>query len=245
MVFSLRICFFTLFVACTLALAGCGKSTVAAPEVYSTSSKPKIARSYTVWGKEYKTLASADGFIQYGKASWYGKDFHGRKTANGERYDMYGMTAAHKNLPFGTILRVTNLTNGKAVVVRVNDRGPFVKGRVIDLTHSAASKLGMLGPGVVRVKIEAIGRSGERLTAKKHSTSGTFYVQVGSFGSKENAQALRQKVVQAGRSCRLFRDISRNVWKVHVGPYFKYVAAERAKDSLNDEYSGAFVFAAD
>lgn len=253
--FSLRICIFSLFVACALALAGCGKSNVSAPEVYSTSNvsvpeeystspKPRISGSYTVWGKEYKTLASADGFIQYGKASWYGKDFHGRKTANGERYDMYGMTAAHKNLPFGTMLRVTNLTNNKTVVVRVNDRGPFVKGRVIDVTHTAARKLGMLGPGVVRVKIETIGGSGGRITANKRSFSGTYYVQVGSFGSKKNAQLLRQKVMQAGRSCRLFRDNSSSVWKVQVGPYFKYVAAERAKDSLNDEFSGAFVFAA-
>lgn len=240
----MRVLIFSLCIACLISLVGCGKKHIASPQGHSTRTKAKASGSYTVWGKRYKTLASSEGFVQYGKASWYGKKFHGRKTANGERYDMYGMTAAHKNLPFGTILRVTNMKNKRSVVVRVNDRGPFVEGRVIDLTHSAAQKLEMLGPGVVSVKLEAIGGPKQRTVAStQKSTSGTYYVQVGSFGDKFNAQTLRQKVVRDGRSCRLYQDVSSSIWKVHVGPYFTYTAAERAKAALNNEFSGAFIFA--
>ncbi len=95
-------------------------------------------------------------WYQEGVASWYGRKFHGRKTASGERYDMYGVSAAHKTLPFGTIVLVRNLNNGREVKVRINDRGPFVKGRIIDLSYGAAKKLGMIGDGIVPVKIRII-----------------------------------------------------------------------------------------
>lgn len=97
--------------------------------------------------------------VHHGKASWYGKAFHGRTTASGERYDMHAPTAAHKSLPFGTRVRVTNLDNGKHTVVRINDRGPFVKGRIIDLSYGAAKKIEMLQAGVVRVKLEILSHS--------------------------------------------------------------------------------------
>lgn len=112
--------------------------------------------SYTVLGKTYKVMSSSKGFKERGDASWYGTKFHGRLTANGERYDMYEMTAAHKNLPLPTYVQVTNLDNGKKIVVRVNDRGPFHKGRVIDLSYAAASKIGMLKKGTARVEVVAI-----------------------------------------------------------------------------------------
>lgn len=242
----MRVLIFSLCIACLISLVGCGKKHIASPQGYSTHTKaePKKSGSYTVWGKKYKTLASSHGFVQYGKASWYGKKFHGRKTANGERYDMYGMTAAHKNLPFGTVLRVTNMTNKRSVIVRVNDRGPFVAGRIIDLTHTAAKKLDMIGPGTAQVKIEAIGGPGQTAVASsKKNKSGTFYVQIGSFGDKFNAQTLKQQVVRDGRSCRLQQDVRSSIWKVHVGPYFTYTAAERAKKSLKSKFSGAFIYA--
>jgi len=113
-------------------------------------------KSYTVFGKRYVPLSSAEGFKQEGIASWYGKDFHGKKTANGERYNMYAMTAAHKILPMNTTVRVTNLSNGKAVYVRINDRGPFVDNRIIDLSYTAASRIGIIQMGTGRVRIEAI-----------------------------------------------------------------------------------------
>lgn len=112
---------------------------------------------YTVLGKTYTVLPHSRNFVETGIASWYGNKFHGRKTANGEIYSMYGMTAAHKNLPIPSYVRVTNLNNGRQVVVRVNDRGPFHDGRVIDLTYAAASKLGFVKQGTAPVRVETVG----------------------------------------------------------------------------------------
>lgn len=114
------------------------------------------AYSYTVRGKRYHAMKDAKGFEQYGKASWYGPGFHGRKTANGERYDMHAMTAAHKELPLGSKIEVTNTSNGRKVVVRINDRGPFHGNRVLDLSKAAADKLGVLHQGVANVHIRVI-----------------------------------------------------------------------------------------
>lgn len=100
--------------------------------------------------------SEVDGYTEKGMASWYGNPYHGRKTASGERYDMYQMTAAHQTLPFGTVVRVTNLENGEKVEVRINDRGPFKKGRIIDLSYASAKKLDMIGPGVVKVKVVVV-----------------------------------------------------------------------------------------
>lgn len=113
-------------------------------------------RHYTVRGNSYKVLDSAEGFSQIGEASWYGKKFHGHLTSNGEIYNMYGMSAAHKNLPLPTYVKVTNLINNKTVIVRVNDRGPFHQQRIIDLSYSAAYKLDMLKTGTTKVRIDAI-----------------------------------------------------------------------------------------
>lgn len=115
--------------------------------------------TYEVWGKQYHVMPSSIGFTQQGLASWYGEKFHGHLTSNGETYDMYAMTAAHKNLPLPTFARVTNLENGKVVIVRVNDRGPFHGDRIIDLSYAAASKLGYRKKGVAKVLVEAIDAS--------------------------------------------------------------------------------------
>lgn len=112
--------------------------------------------SYEVFGKTYRVMDSAKGFKERGVASWYGEKFHGRRTSSGEPYDMYRMTAAHKNLPLPTYVRVTNLKNGRAVTVRVNDRGPFVHNRVIDLSYTAAKRLGIIADGTGLVEIEAL-----------------------------------------------------------------------------------------
>ncbi len=111
---------------------------------------------YTVLGKTYHVMPSSEGFVERGHASWYGVKFHGHDTSNGEVYDMYGMTAAHKTLPIPTFVRVKNLENGKEVIVRVNDRGPFHGGRIIDLTYAAAKKLGFQSKGTAPVQIEAL-----------------------------------------------------------------------------------------
>jgi len=113
-------------------------------------------RAYEVFGKKYVPLASVQPFHQRGVASWYGKRFHGQKTASGERYDMYAMSAAHPILPIPSYVRVTSLRTGKQVVVRINDRGPFHSNRAIDLSYAAASRLGLIGSGSGEVEIEAI-----------------------------------------------------------------------------------------
>lgn len=121
-----------------------------------TQSSGRKSYSYTVLGKRYQTLADSKGFEQQGPASWYGNPFHGRKTANGETYNMNEMTAAHKELPLGTRVEVTNLSNGRKVVVRINDRGPFHGNRVLDLSRAAAQELGTLNAGVAQVQIRAL-----------------------------------------------------------------------------------------
>ena len=111
---------------------------------------------YTVFGKQYRVMDSAANFTEQGVASWYGKKFHGRKTSSGEVYDMYAMTAAHKHLPLPTFVRVTNLENNRSVVVKVNDRGPFIGDRIIDMSYTAAERLGMLEKGTVNVRVDAL-----------------------------------------------------------------------------------------
>lgn len=153
-------------------------------------------RTYVVRGKRYYVLNSSSGFVQRGIASWYGKKFHGRKTSNGETYNMYAMTAAHKTLPIPTYVQVTNLDNGKQVVVRVNDRGPFHANRIIDLSYSAAKKLDIVGHGTGRVEVRAIepgqpAPAATRVAATPSSTTGgpppaqpakqALYLQLGSF----------------------------------------------------------------
>lgn len=124
-----------------------------------------------------------------GTASWYGPDFHGRPTSNKEIYNMYDLTAAHKSLPFGTRVMVTNLLNGKSVEVRINDRGPFVGDRIIDLSYAAARLLELVGPGTAPVRLEILGSPGSESTAVPR-----FSVQVGAFTLRENADRLLQRL---------------------------------------------------
>jgi rare lipoprotein A len=163
---------------------------------------------YIVNGERYYPIPDAQGFVQHGKASWYGKDFHGRRTASGERFNMYEKTAAHKTLPMNTYVSVLNVSNNKQTVVRINDRGPFVKGRVIDLTYAAAKDIGLIGPGVARVKLVALGKEIAKLQSQmgykpvvetKKFDEGQFTVQVGAFRERENALKLadRLKVIFA------------------------------------------------
>lgn len=126
----------------------------------------------------YSHTAHKQRYVAIGIASWYGPNFHGKRTANGERYNMYKLTAAHRTLPFNTRLLVTNLQNRHQVVVRINDRGPFIKNRIIDLSYAAAQKLGLIGPGTARVKLE---------TFNDIYQKGPFYIQIGSFKIKKNA----------------------------------------------------------
>ena len=150
------------------------------------------------------------GAKETGQASWYGDPYHGRRTSNGEIYDMDQMTAAHLRLPFGTWVRVTNLQNGLRTDVRINDRGPFVKNRIIDLSREAARRIEMIGPGTARVRLEVIALPGTQ-PGQPHRTESdcnenpAYGVQVGSFRVRENAERLRDKMNAAYRNARVLR----------------------------------------
>lgn len=246
-----------LLAAALLGLSGCGKQTVRpapgggyeAPAPVRTTqpgpavqqeTAPRGSKPYTVMGKTYYPLLSADNFREEGIASWYGKDFHGKQTANGERYDMYGLTAAHKLLPFGTMVRVTSKVNGKSVVVRVNDRGPFVDNRVIDLTYSGARDLDMLGSGTAPVIVETIGAV---KGLHEGRLEGRFYVQVGAFSVEANASNLVRELRGRGYGARAVFAPAINFWRVQVGPYGDLSGAESAAQRLKGEYQHNFIVA--
>jgi rare lipoprotein A len=150
---------------------------------------------YKVLGKRYVVLATEDGYLERGVASWYGPTFHGENTSNGEKYNMYGMTAAHKTLPLPCYARVTNLKNGRSIVVRINDRGPFVANRLIDLSYTAASKLDMLKEGTTLVEVRALTvQEPDDLTRSAEAPPPALYVQVGAFADQNNAQQVLDRL---------------------------------------------------
>jgi rare lipoprotein A len=212
---------------------------------------------YTVDGKRYYPISSSSGFVQQGLASWYGGQFHGRLTSNGERYNMYGRTAAHKTLPFNTYVRVTNLQNGRKTIVRINDRGPFVTGRVIDLTYTSAHELAMVEDGVVPVKIEALGYALKKLEAGKwvqvyqkpaSYMEGDFTIQVGAFAVKENALRLHGSLSRKYReaSVMVFDRGDQIFYRVRVGRYSRLDQAEAGAGRLQGEgFPNAFAVARD
>ncbi len=204
------------------------------------SKGPRGTRPYTIKGKTYYPLLSAHGFREEGAASWYGPGFHGEQTANGERYDMHGMTAAHKLLPFGTKLKVTNKSNGRSIVVRVNDRGPFVSDRVIDLTRAGAEEIGMLAKGTAPVILESVGAVAG---LEDGNLKGRFYVQVGAFANQSNADRLVAKLKQEGKGGRTYFADQVGFWRVQAGPYASLNEAESGATGLLREYPGNFVVA--
>lgn len=179
------------------------------------------AASYAVLGRTYRVRTSSEGFVERGIASWYGTKFHGRRTANGEVYDMYAMTAAHKNLPIPTFVRVSNLENGREIVVRINDRGPFHANRVIDLSYAAAYKLGMLEHGTAKVEVRAIdpSRPPPSPSPPRASPAGMF-LQAGAFSEKANATRLRRRLEQdLAHGVRIQKaDGDAALFRVQIGP---------------------------
>lgn len=164
--------------------------------VLQATPKPKPKR-YVVYGDTYEVMEESLGYVEVGIASWYGKKFHGRLTANGEVYDMYELTAAHKALPLPSLVRVTNLENGAKVIVRVNDRGPFHDDRLIDLSYQAAVKLGFSNKGTVPVVVEALDELNypDRVASDKPDKAITrLYLQIGVFERVGGASRLRDRV---------------------------------------------------
>jgi rare lipoprotein A len=154
---------------------------------------------YDVYGQRYFVMPAATGYLERGVASWYGPTFHGGNTSSGEQYDMYAMTAAHKTLPLPTYARVTNLRNGRSIVIRINDRGPFVANRLIDLSYTAAAKLDMLREGTTLVEVRALTPGvPDELTRSAASPPPSLYVQAGAFADAQNAQRALEKLHAAG-----------------------------------------------
>lgn len=218
-------------------------------------------RPYTVMGQDFKPHTSLEEpYTQKGRASWYGKKFHGAKTANGEIYDMHQMTAAHPTLPLPSYAKVTNLANGKSVIVRVNDRGPFLRGRIIDLSYAAAYQLDYINQGSAEVLVEkmtpdaiaqyhaekngtVVARNGVQVEQVSLNNSSNLvnirraplYLQIGAFGNKNNAEALVSQVTSNhadfGKVSRILSDAG--VHRVLVGPFSSIDQANEAAIELS------------
>jgi rare lipoprotein A len=212
-------------------------------------------RPYTALGESYTPMIEFQPYKADGVASWYGKRYHSQKTSSGELYDMYGMTAAHTTLPIPSYARVTNPENGRSVVVRINDRGPFKKDRLIDLSYAAAYKLRLIGKGSGQVQVEAIDarhietpakndpplqpalnldKSLEKSLDKQPLISGGTFVQVGAFRQKENADQLRDRIVQSGLAPNGAVESWYNdgIHRVRLGPFENRDEAERTATQL-------------
>jgi rare lipoprotein A len=207
-------------------------------------------RPYTIRGIRYQPLKTGKGFSDKGHASWYGQKFHGHLTANGEIYDMYQMSAAHKTLPLPSFVRVTNLTNGKQVVVRVNDRGPFHSGRVIDLSYAAALKLDVLKTGTTDVKLDVIhvDKAGKMTVGRfptisnkiPSMTNQQVYIQVAALQNKNQIDKLASglKVLYQHSYKTKFE---KGIYKLHLGPIKNELEADELLIELkNNDYPDAY-----
>ena len=222
-------------------------------EAYSKYGNPPY---YEVNGRLYQTLSSSVGYVERGIASWYGKKFNGQRTSSGEKYDMYAMTAAHPTLPIPSYARVTNVGTQKSVVVRINDRGPFLHDRVIDLSYTAAHKLGITGHGSTEVEIESIvADTGTRPVARAEAVQsvplepaapapapvsaagGNIFLQLGAFSTREAAEKflaeMKAKLGDMGRQLSLFS--KDNKTRVHIGPYASQAEARSSREGLKDK----------
>lgn len=247
-----RLFYPSLYLIFVLSLAGCGGHTTRVIDTPETRELAGWQKPYEVDGQRYQPLRDHRGFQQRGVASWYGRKFHGRKTSNGEVYDMYGMSAAHKTLPMGVYVKVTHLGNGRHIVVRVNDRGPFVAGRIIDLSYGAAKKLGIVDSGTAQVQVQALGYrdsdQGQRVTynPSKAYASGSFTVQIGAFSTSENAYRLAAKMRNSFGKAIVSKIMAngRKVYQVRVGRFNSLEQAEVAANNFIAEgFSGSYVIA--
>lgn len=215
-------------------------------------SKSGNASSYVVFGKRYYVMGTSQGYDKTGIASWYGKLFHGRKTSNGEIFDMYAMTAAHTSLPLPTYVEVTNLSNQKKIIVRVNDRGPFHGNRLIDLSYVAAKKLGIVATGTAQVRIRAIGRQalnpGKKVVAsldrsmakinQREFVDSAFYLQIGAFRQRNNAQRLVSKLLSIVSDPVYIQAAPSKLGVVHrvwIGPFDSRFGVEKLEIRLTHD----------
>ena len=206
-------------------------------------------KPYQVRGKWYYPIVVNEGDTFSGKASWYGPNFHGRLTASGERYNMYALTAASKTLPLNTYVKVTNLNNGREVVVRINDRGPFVESRIIDLSYIAAKRLGVIKNGVIPVRLEVVSSSEEskkfanikKKTIKvvKNEESKSYFVQIVSISKKQRALELKKRYQALNRKYKPYLVAKNDRYKLLIG---KFKTVSQAKEFIaKNGFRGAFV----
>ncbi|MBA5763401.1 septal ring lytic transglycosylase RlpA family protein [Vibrio sp. 404] len=197
-------------------------------------------KNYTVRGKRYQVIKDPTNFKEKGQASWYGKKFHGHLTSNGEVYDMYSMTAAHKELPLPSYVKVTNTDNGKSTIVRVNDRGPFHPGRIIDLSFAAAKKLDVIKTGTANVEIEVITVEKPTTQTKKQALK-QFQIQVASSQHKDRVETLAQDLSQK-LSVTSFVNSEQEIHRVILGPFDDYDLTQKTLEQVKLlGYSSAFV----
>lgn len=229
--------------------SGCAARQAPLPPPTAPKGYPKPYKVGKTW---YQPIPHAKNFSQKGLASWYGKKFHGRKTSNGETYNMYAMTAAHKTLPLGTWVRVRNLNNKKEIVVRVNDRGPFVRNRIIDLSYTGAKKLDIVGPGTAPVEIVALGtRKSSSAGSKVTYTPGDYYsgkftFQVGAFKNRANAEKLVTTLNEKYKNAHISPSTINGemFYRVRVGKYTTLQDIIKDEDVLVQKgYTGAFIVA--
>lgn len=228
-----------------LLFTGCATQRYIAPGTLPQ----KPSKPYVVQGKRYEPLATAEGFVQEGLASSYGDDFHGKKTSNGESFNMQAMTAAHKTLPFGVYVKVEHKRTGKEVVVRINDRGPFVGNRIIDLSEGAAAKLGMLQEGIASVRISALGyKSGDSYRQLSSYDKGDYTIQVGAFTVKGNAYRYMEELKNTYSIADVLDSWVKNTryYRVRLG---RFESLEQAQSNRNvyegKGFKGCFVVAVD
>lgn len=208
-------------------------------------------KNYKVLGKWYSVRESSEGYQEKGIASWYGKKFHGHRTSSGETYDMYAMTAAHKTLPLPTYVRVTHLENGRSVIVKVNDRGPFHANRIIDLSYSAARKLGVTAKGTGVVEVTAINPATynkEQPYQPKIKRTAAFdsypakmnyklYLQVGAFSEQHNAHKLQKRLSRMFKARKIHANYAadKNIYRVRIGPLASIDDADKLSAYLNNK----------
>ncbi len=225
----------------------------AIPKIEAPSNRSN--KPYKALGKTYYPLKTAANYKERGMASWYGKRYHGKNTSNGEVYNMYSMSAAHTVLPLPSYVKVTNVANGRSVVVRINDRGPFIDSRVIDLSYAAAYKLRIIeqGSGLVDVEVVQPGQTSETqkttTTARPTQTSSTavaktadtaimqFHVQAGAFQEEGNAKNLLEKIqaINTDQNVNVKRVYNSGLHRLLIGPYNSRLAAEQAADNLRQQ----------
>lgn len=213
----------------------------------------KVGKPYKIAGVWYYPKEDPH-YDEVGYASWYGSDFHGKKTANGELYNMNSLTAAHKTLPLPTFVKVTNLANGRTIILRVNDRGPFVKGRIIDISRRGAQLLGFDRQGVTKVRVQAVDENGNLPRGRRAQTvvasntkqtrqgqainqapdAGPHFVQVGAYSQRENAEIQAGKLRGRGHAAQVESTSSsgRTLWRVRLGPFLELLQAEEKLDRI-------------